>query len=445
MPCTPPGVRVADPRKTAVTNILAVLDGRSLDSVLADAPEQADDRDRALAAELSYGVCRWYRRLDALLGRLLQKPFKARDRDLQVLLMIGAYQLLYSRVPAHAALSTTVETSRRLKKAWASKLVNGVLRRLQREQAGLEAAVDADPAVRFAQPDWLFQAISAAWPAQAASVCAALQERPPMVLRVDLLQIERTAYAAQLADAGLTAHPHPGVASALVLETAVPVGRLPGFASGLVSVQDAGAQLAAPYLDLRPGQRVLDACAAPGGKTLGILQQQSGLQVTALDVDASRLQRVAENLDRAGLTATLCAGDAAQPQGQAWGTQTYDRILVDAPCSATGVMRRHPDIRLLRRPSDIAGLVQRQAAILDALWPLLVPGGRLLYVTCSLLPAENAGQVEAFLQRHSDARAAGLPTTPGTPSGEGVQLLPGMDDTDGFYYAALDKVAEHAA
>lgn len=430
---------MADPRIAAVNNVLAVLDGRSLDHVLAVATA-TDERDRALAAELSFGVCRWYRRLDALISLLLQKPFKNKDRDLHVLLLVGAYQLLYSRIPPHAAVSSVVEASRGLGKAWASKLVNGVLRRLQREHAALEQRVDTDAASRFAQPDWLYQAIVAAWPVQAELILAALQGRPPMALRVALNQISREDYLERLAAQGLGAQAHPTVPSAVVLDSAVPVDRLPGFEQGLVSVQDAGAQLAANCLDLQPGQRVLDACAAPGGKTLDILQRVDGLQVTALDVDAERLQRVAQNLHRGGVQADLQAGDAAQPQAADWGQRHYDRILVDAPCSATGVMRRHPDIRLLRRATDLPELVQRQSAILSALWELLEPGGRLLYVTCSLLPAENAQQVAAFLACHADARAVELPTVPGTPCGEGVQLLPGIDDTDGFYYAALHKV-----
>lgn len=428
---------MADPRQLAVRHLLAVLDGRSLDQALANLPADLDDRDRALAAELAYGVCRWYRRLEALVDALLVKPFKRRDRDLRLLLMVGAYQLLYSRVPAHAAVSSVVDTSRRLGKGWASRLVNGVMRRLQREHETLGEQVDRDPATRFAQPDWLYRAIVAAWPEQAAVLLGALQQRPPMTLRVDLGRVSRAGYAQRLAEAGIVARPHAAVPSALVLERAVAVDALPGFADGLVSVQDAGAQLAAPYLDLVPGQRVLDACAAPGGKTLGILQQVADLDVTALDSDPQRLQRVGENLQRARVDARLFVGDASSEGEPAWSGQRYDRILVDAPCSATGVMRRHPDIRLLRRAGDIDDLVRRQAAMLDRLWGLLAPGGRLLYVTCSLLPAENSAQVAAFLARHPDAGVAPLPTQPGTRSGEGVQLLPGIDDSDGFFYAAL--------
>ena len=428
---------LADPRHAAVRNVLAVLDGRSLDTALAATADALEPRDRALAAELSYGVCRWYRRLDALVSLLLRKPFKKKDRDLQVLLQLGAYQLLYSRIPPHAAVSATVETSRRLGKAWASKLINGVLRRLQRERAALEARVDERPAVRFAQPDWLYQALGADWPLQLDVISAASQQRAPMTLRVDLNQVSRSEYLHRLSEVGIAAQPHATVATALVLDAPLPVDRLPGFATGLVSVQDAGAQLAGSYLDIRPGQRILDACAAPGGKTLDILQRASGLKVTALDLDAERLQRVRENLQRAACDAEIVAADAADPQGAGWGDRRYDRILVDAPCSATGVIRRHPDIRLLRRAADVPALISRQAAILDACWSRLAPGGRLLYVTCSLLSAENSGQIDAFLARHADAEVIQLPAVPGSRSGAGVQLLPGIDDTDGFFYAAL--------
>jgi 16S rRNA (cytosine967-C5)-methyltransferase len=353
--------------------------------------------------------------------------------------LVGAYQLLYSRIAPHAAISTAVEASRRLGKPWASKLVNGVLRRLQRDQDVLAAAVDRNEAIRYALPDWLYDAICAAWPEQRSAILPALQARPPMVLRVDLNQISRGEYLRQLVAMGIPARPHPSVATALVLEIPHAVERLPGFARGLVSVQDAGAQLAGAYLDPRPGQRVLDACAAPGGKTLDILQRAANLQVTAVDLDGERLRRVDENLRRAGHRAALHVGDAARPEDAEWGRQRYQRILLDVPCSATGVLRRHPDIRLLRRELDIAALVERQAAILAALWPLLLPGGRLLYVTCSLLPVENALQLDAFLQRHADAAVVELPAIPGIRSGGGVQLLPGIDDTDGFFYAALEK------
>lgn len=431
---------MADPRGQAVANLMAVLGGRSLDAVLAASGDHQDDRDRALAAELSYGVCRWYFRLDALVGGLLNKPLKRKDRDLHLLLMVGAYQLIHSRVPVHAALSTTVETTRHLDKGWASGLVNGVLRRLQRELDGRLAEVDRRPALRYAQPDWLYRALRDAWPAQAESILDALQRRPPMTLRV-AVDGGRRSYAAALAEAGITSRPHATVGSALVLDRAVAVERLPGFDRAACSVQDAGAQLAAGLMDLRPGQRVLDACAAPGGKTLAIAQHCPSLELLALDIDAERLRRVEQNLQRGGLSAELHAVDAAGIGTLPWARAGFDRILVDAPCSTTGVLRRHPDIRLLRRAADIASLARRQREILDAMWALLRPGGRMLYCTCSLLPEENAGQIDAFLARHAEAQVVELPVVPGIRSGQGVQLLPGIDDTDGFFYAAVSKPA----
>ncbi len=437
MPIRFTGPHLPDPRLVAVGNLLAVLDGSSLDDALAKMPPSLAERDRALAAELSYGVCRWHARLDALIGLLLRKPFKRKDRDLGALLLVGAYQLLHSRVPPHAALSTTVEGTRGLGKGWASQLVNGVLRRLQRESGSLTARVDADPALRFALPNWLYRSIRDAWPAQHQSVLEGLQARPVMALRVDLSRVERDVYLQRLLVDGIAARVHPSVPSALLLSEPVAVERLPGFGDGEVSVQDAGAQLAGSLLDLRPGQRVLDACAAPGGKTLELLQRAPDLRLTALDIDSDRLRRVADNLARAGCRAELQVADASDPGGADWGKRRYDRILVDAPCSATGVLRRHPDIRLLRRASDLAALACRQAAILDALWPLLAPGGRLLYATCSLLAQENARQIDGFCERHPEARVLELPTKPGIRAGGGVQLLPGVDETDGFFYAAL--------
>ncbi len=428
----------SDPRIQAVRNLQQVLKGRSLDVVLAR-PTSLSEQDRALAAELSFGVCRWYRRLDALIGQLLNKPLRNKEQDIQLLLMLGAYQLLYSRVPAHAAVSATVEAVRGLGKKWAVKLVNGVLRRLQRERESLSARVDQVPEQRWAQPDWFVDAMRTAWPQHWRDILQSLQQRPPMTLRVNLAMITREDYAAKLLQAGFAAAAVANVPSALVLDKAAPVTRLPGFDQGLVSVQDAAAQLAALLLDIQPGQKILDACAAPGGKTMHLLEQAADLQLVAVDVDEQRLGRVHENLQRGGMQATVCQGDAALPQGSAWGAQRYDRILLDAPCSATGVMRRHPDIRLLRRVDDIAGLVGRQAAMVDSLWQRLAPGGKLLYVTCSVMPQENYQQIERFMARQPEARLIELPDHWGSACVCGRQILPGEDGMDGFYYALLEK------
>lgn len=420
----------------AARAVLDVLKGQSLGDALARHADGVAVRDRALTAELAYGVCRHYFRLQAVADRLLAKPLKARDRDIAILLLVGIYQLHYTRVPPHAAISETVSASRLVGKSWASGLLNGILRRFQREGESLLAQVDGQSAARCSLPDWLLDALRQAWPADWERVAEAWLQRPPMTLRVNLGRIDRDRYVERLAEAGIGSVPVPGVPTALVLDHAMDVEQLPGFVEGLVSVQDAGAQLAAGYLDLAAGQQVLDACAAPGGKTGHILELHADCHVTALDIDEGRLLRVTDNLRRLGLAAEVVAGDAADPVGD-WAGCRYDRILADVPCSATGVIRRHPDIRLLRRADDIDVLAGRQARILDRLWPLLKPGGKLLYATCSVLPRENRQQVEAFLQRQSDAE---LEPLSGADTGDGMcQILPGDDGMDGFFYARLRK------
>jgi len=428
------------PRLAATLAVADVLAGRSLSEALPERSGSLSARDRALAAELAYGSCRWFWRLDALLGRLLEKPLKSRDRDVRALLVCGLYQLLYTRVPEHAAVGETVAVAGALGKRWARGLVNAVLRRMQREREDLLGALDEEDAgVRYALPGWLLDELRRAWPDRWQAVAAALAERPPMTLRLNACRGTLAAYAARLAEAGLAASPVPGLSQALVLDRAVDVEALPGFATGDVSVQDAAAQRAAVLLAPRSGERVLDACAAPGGKTGHLLELAPDLALTALDVDPGRLERVAANLARLGVGADVRAGDAADPAAW-WDGRPFARILLDVPCSATGVIRRHPDIRLLRRAADVRELARRQEAILEAVWPLLEPGGKLLYVTCSLLPAENEERVAAFLGRHDDARALSLPGDWGHNRAVGRQLLPGEDGNgDGFYYALLDK------
>ena len=427
-----------NPRAAAAQAVADVLGGRSLSDALPARSQAVPERDRGLTAELAYGVCRWQPRLAPLALGLLQRPPKAKDQDVLALLMVGLHQLLNMRIPAHAAVGETAGAARALGKSWAVNLVNASLRTFQREQDERLAKVDRDPAARHALPGWLHHAIADAWPAQLEAIAAAYQEHPPMTLRVNRRQGDASAYAARLLAAGICARTQPLAPDALLLDQAVDVTALPGFTEGAVSVQDAGAQLAGPLLDARPGQRVLDACAAPGGKTAHLLELVDDLNMTAVDIDPARLERVGETLHRLGLQATLDVVDVAAPPME-WREQPFDRILLDAPCSATGVIRRHPDIRLLRRSADIAALAERQAAILDALWPCLKPGGKLLYVTCSILPAENALQIEAFMQRHPDARALPLPGSWGHAHGVGRQTLPGEHGMDGFYYALLER------
>ncbi len=418
-----------------------VLGGQSLNDLLPAAQECLPaPADRALLQELCYGCLRWHFRLQGLTGAMLRRPLKPRDRDLGLLIQLGLYQLLYTRIPPHAALAETVELARRLGKPWAVGLVNGVLRRFQRERAELLAAADRDPALQHASPAWLLEALQAAWPERWEAILDACNQRPPMTLRVNLAQGSRDAYLERLAEAGLPARALDPAPSALVLEHAVEVERLPGFAEGAASVQDAGAQLAAGLLDLAPGQRVLDACAAPGGKTGHLLEAEPGLsELVALDLDSQRLQRVHDNLRRLRLQARVCQGDAGAPTGD-WAAKPFQRILLDVPCSATGVIRRHPDIRLLRRKADFAGLARSQTRMLDAVWPLLAPGGILLYATCSLIPDENERQLQAFLQRCPEARERPIAASWGHARAVGRQTLPGEAEMDGFYYACLEKI-----
>jgi 16S rRNA (cytosine967-C5)-methyltransferase len=423
-----------NPRAAAARVLTGVTAGASLADSLPAA--RVDARDRALLSELCHGACRWYHRLDALLARLAPRPFKPRDADVRALLLVGLYQLVEMRVASHAAVAETVEAARALGKPWAAGLVNAVLRSFLRDPSVLDAVIAADPVAACSHPEWLLRAIEAAWPADWPAVLAAANARPPMTLRVNRLQGTVVEAHARLAAAGLAAAAVPCAPDALVLERPVDVAALPGFAEGLLSVQDAAAQLAAPLLDVRPGQRVLDACAAPGGKTAHLLETCPAIALTAVDVDERRLERVRENLRRLHLDAAVAQGDVARPQG-GWAHTRYPRILLDAPCTATGVIRRHPDIKLLRRAEDVAALAERQARILDAVWPLLEPGGILLYVTCSVLPDENALQIDRFLERHADALPAPIEAAWGSPAGVGRQLLPGESGMDGFFYARL--------
>ena len=342
-------------------------------------------------------------------------------------------------VADHAAITETVEATKALNKPWSTGLVNGVLRRFQREQDKLLAGLAANPVAHNAYPAWLLDMIQTAWPEQWQAIIEASNQRPPMTLRVNLQHQSRDNYAEQLNSQGTVSSAITGLPTALALEKPQDVLELPGFLDGDLSVQDAGAQIAAGLLDLQPKQRVLDACAAPGGKSCHILETEPELtSLVSLDVDANRLERVKENLQRLKLDAELYQGDASTPAGN-WAKKQYDRILLDVPCSATGVIRRHPDIKCLRRKEDIPALVSLQSKILDAIWPLLTPGGKLLYCTCSLLPDENDIQIAQFLQRQPEAQESPINASWGHARSCGRQILPGEQTMDGFYYALLEK------
>jgi 16S rRNA (cytosine967-C5)-methyltransferase len=413
--------------------------GRSLDDALSRrATRLPADRDRALTAELAYGVLRHLTRLQAIADDLLHRPMDDKHLDVRCLMLVGLYQLSELRVPAHAAVAETVEAACEGRKPWASGLVNAVLRNYLREREHCDALTEVEPAV-FAHPGWLLQALRAHWPADWREIVSANNRRPPMWLRVNPRRRSVDEYLRALHESGHEARRSRFAEQALALSEAAPVSTLPGFAEGEVSIQDAAAQLAAGLLEVRPGDRVLDACAAPGGKTTHLLELAAdGVQLVALDQDEQRARRIDDNLQRLALRAQVVVADAARPADW-WDGKPFQRVLLDAPCSATGVIRRHPDIKWLRRAKDPRVLAGRQAALLRALWPLLAPGGRLLYATCSVLPGENASLVHKFLDEQADAREQPIAASWGRECLRGRQILPGEDDMDGFYYACLEK------
>jgi len=414
------------------------FDGRSADDALGR--DSAPGPQRSAVRAVTLGALRWYWRLEAIAATLIaQRPLAP---GLRALLLVALHQLEYSRTAPEVTVSAAVDAARLLRQPRASGLVNALLRRFLRQREALLAGSLRDEAAASAHPAWLLQALRAAWPQHWQQILEANNQHPPMSLRLDLSRISRLDYLAQLAAAGMGARALPWLPSALVLERPIAVSELPGFEQGLVSVQDAGAQLACALLAVSSGQRVLDACAAPGGKTGALLESGGDIDLTAVDIDAGRMQRIADNLQRLRRTAHLVTADLRDES--AWcPEQRFDRILVDAPCSATGVIRRHPDIKLLRRPGDVAALAATQRRILARCLQLLAPGGRLLYSTCSVLPEENERIVEAVLAETPGAGLLALPDgvmLPPDCMGRpiGMQLLPGnAAQTDGFYYACL--------
>jgi 16S rRNA (cytosine967-C5)-methyltransferase len=435
-----------DARRAAVEVLLEVIERQhSLDSALAASREAVPPAERGLWQALCYGVVRWYPRLAALSGALLDKPLKAKDQDLQMAILLGLYQLMETRVPAHAAVAESVALARQLGKPWGSGLINAVLRRFQREQDSLLASVMRDETAATAHPGWLLSALKTDWPDDWPALVEANNQQPPMVLRVNASRQSRADYLEQLHAAGQAAQPLQHVDTALKLEQAVDVHALPGFDDGAVSVQDGAAQLAAALLAPRPGERLLDACAAPGGKTCHLLESLIAAgdptpQLTAVESSASRAQRLEDSLARLGLKARLVTADAGRPDDW-WDGEPFDRILLDAPCSGSGVIRRHPDIKLLRRASDIETLAANQGTLLAALWSLLKPGGMLLYATCSVLRREGEAVAQAFMATCGDATEVAIEAAWGQPAAVGRYILTGEDDMDGFYYARMQKAA----
>ncbi|MDR3444117.1 MULTISPECIES: 16S rRNA (cytosine(967)-C(5))-methyltransferase RsmB [unclassified Dyella] len=414
------------------------LRGTSLrDAMERHAPKLADSRDRALLMALLSDGARWWLRFDAVLDRLLEKPLRQKEPAVHALLVLGLVQLEILKLPEYAAVAATVQATRAMQRPRMAGLVNAVLRRWQRERETLLAALDAKPQTRHAHPAWLAKALAHDWPEQSDAVMAADNVEPPLMLRVNQRRTTRESLVDRLRSDGYTADAHTWLADGIVLPHSTDVTRLPGFATGEFAVQDGAAQIATDLAELSDGQRVLDACAAPGGKACHLLER-ADVALTALEFDARRAQRITQNLERLGLSANLVIGDAGQPSDW-WDGTPFDRILIDAPCSATGVLRRRPDVRLHRRESDIATLAALQRRILDALWPLLAPGGRLIYITCSMLRAENDVVVGEWLKTQADARAIAFTLPVGQSAAVGWQVLPGEGDLDGMYYAVLEK------
>ena len=399
-----------------------------------------ENKDRAFYRELCFGTLRHFHRLDAQLKPLLKKPFSQKDADIYALLLTGLYQLLYLRTPDHAAISASVDAAKKLKKPWASGLVNAVLRNFLRQQADPSNTKPLSPAADAGHPNWLFKKIKKDWPEHSQALFDYNNSAPAMSLRVNLAKNSRDEYQQLLTDAGIETELDPNSPSGLRLIQAVAVSELPHFENGAVSVQDPGAQLAALLLDVQGPMQVLDACAAPGGKTIHTLESAPKCTLTAIDSSSERLLRVKENLARYQFSARCITADAGNTDTW-WDEQQFDRILLDAPCSGTGIISHHPDIKFLRRSGDLAQFAEQQSTLLNKLWPLLKDGGQLLYCTCSIMPEENAAVIDKFLMDTPSAKALPIDAKWGVISGSGRQLLPNKGKNGGFFYARLSKSA----
>ena len=426
-------------RQVAIRVLEAVLvKGRSLATARSLVHDKLEARERPLAMELVNGVLRWRFRLEALLAKLLSKSLRKKDVDIQLVLLLALYELTELSSPDYAVVNEAVTQTRRVGKKWASGMVNGVLRSFIRDREALLSSIDEDEVARFSHPRWLIDLVQQDWPQQTVQILDANNRRPPMWLRVNVSKTSVEDYLKKLDAQQIIAVRHPLAAAAVKLESPMDVSRLPGFAQGLVSVQDAAAQLAAKLLGAENGERVLDLCAAPGGKTCHLLETAANIEMTAVELEPLRMQRVQQNLDRLGLHAELIVGDATDTQSW-WDGRMFDRVLVDAPCSASGVIRRHPDIKSLRHADDLDSLTKIQQQILLQAWSMLKPGGTLLYVTCSVLKRENELQIAQLMSVREEAVDIDIDEPWGNPCAHGRQLLPGDMDGDGFYYARLKK------
>lgn len=423
-------------RAAAAKVLFQVVDkGQSLSTALPAAQQTIKPRDHALLQEICYGALRYLPRLESIANQLMDKPLKGKKRVVHHLVLVGIYQISFMRIPAHAAVGETVEATKNLKEPRLRGLINAVLRNYQRNQQELDAQATSHDAGKYGHPSWLMKTLKEAYPEHWQQIIEANNSKAPMWLRVNSKHHSCDSYLKKLEKEGISAEKHPQAEDALLLDSPCDVSKLPGFDKGWVSVQDAAAQLSVDYLKPQDGELILDCCAAPGGKTVHILERTNNCQVVAIDADEFRLKRVYENLKRLNVSAKVVCGDARTPE-KWWQGDKFDRILLDAPCSATGVIRRHPDIKWLRRAEDIQALSDLQREIMDAMWQQLKAGGTMVYATCSIMPQENRLQVASFLERTPDARLADSEI-----SSPGRQILPGEESMDGFYYAVLTKQA----
>ncbi len=430
--------------RTIVVRVLTdvISNRKNLDASLVNHLHSVNEnRTKSLVQEICYGVMRWYYQLDYVLSLLIPKPLKTKDTDLRVLLLSGIYQIKFLRTPDYAAINESVKTSKSIGKPWATKLINAVLRNYQRERNNIDIKISEVNSIRYAFPGWLIQKIAEQWPEQWQKILTASNEYPPMHLRLNTQLQTRQNYLMQLNSSGISATESEMSATGIVLTKALNVQDIPGFMEGKVSVQDTGAQLAAPLLNCLPGHRVLDACAAPGGKTGHLLEQFPQLsELVAIDVDEKRLNLVGENLQRMNLKATLVQADI-HDINRWWDGKLFDRILLDAPCSASGIIRRHPDIKYLRTQEQIQLLVASQKRLLETLWQALKPGGKLLYCTCSILTEEGSEQIAQFINQYNNVKLLPINETFGVKTNYGYQVLPGIGESDGFFYSLLEKTA----
>jgi len=415
---------------------------KSLDDVLPSYLKKYEDaRDKALLQELCYGTLRWYYKLDAIAKSLLTKTSKKTDALVYSLILVGLYQLLYLRIPHHAALFETVAVTDIIKKTWAKGLINAVLRNFTREQEKILAQIEKDLVAKYSHPEWLITLLQKSWSKNWKEILNANNDHPPLHLRVNLQKISCDDYLKKLKELEIQAKIHTTSETAITLEKPIDISALPDFYHGFVSVQDLAAQYAVDLLELKPGLRVLDACAAPGGKTAHILENTPDLQeLVAVDLIDKRLEMIQNNLTRLQLSATLICGDATKPL-KWWDGKKFDRILLDAPCSGTGVIRRHPDIKILRQEKDINNNAALQFKLLEALWPLLNNDGILVYATCSVLPQENQMVIEKFLLKYNNAQEKPITVSWGHKVTHGIQIFPETSGSDGFYYAKILKLA----